>query len=119
MTFELGSVATLGEPSALADQDRRCRILSRLRPRHVALITDDSGPRATQRGLARVTGHREGVTSGRNVVLGETRVSNILLAQVPDTEIRITPTLWPDFGAHDLSLAGADCQRRGGRFGPV
>jgi undecaprenyl diphosphate synthase len=50
---------------------------------------------------------------------GELRISNFLLWQIAYTELWITPTLWPDFGAHDLYRAIADYQRRQRRFGGV
>ena len=50
---------------------------------------------------------------------GEMRVSNFLLWQIAYTELWITPTLWPDFGAADLYRAVADFQRRTRRFGGV
>jgi len=68
MSLNLGSVATVAEPSTLADQDLRTHILSRPLPRHIAVIMDGNGRWATQRGLPRVAGHREGVASVRNAV---------------------------------------------------
>jgi undecaprenyl diphosphate synthase len=50
---------------------------------------------------------------------GEMRVSNFLLWQIAYTELWVTPTLWPDFGARDLCMAVADYQRRDRRFGRV
>jgi len=50
---------------------------------------------------------------------GEMRVSNFLLWQIAYTELWVTPTLWPDFGARDLYLAVADFQKRDRRFGRV
>jgi undecaprenyl diphosphate synthase len=50
---------------------------------------------------------------------GEMRVSNFLLWQIAYTELWITPTLWPDFGAADLYRAVADFQGRTRRFGGV
>jgi undecaprenyl diphosphate synthase len=50
---------------------------------------------------------------------GEMRVSNFLLWQIAYTELWVTPTLWPDFGARDLYLAIADFQQRDRRFGRV
>src|SRR5262245_61136320 len=50
---------------------------------------------------------------------GEMRVSNFLLWQIAYTELWVTPTLWPDFGARDLYLAVADFQQRDRRFGRV
>jgi undecaprenyl diphosphate synthase len=47
------------------------------------------------------------------------RVSNVLLWQIAYTELWMTPTLWPDFGARELYLAVADFQRRDRRFGRV
>jgi undecaprenyl diphosphate synthase len=50
---------------------------------------------------------------------GEMRVSNFLLWQIAYTELWVTPTLWPDFGAVDLYRAVADFQGRTRRFGGV
>jgi undecaprenyl diphosphate synthase len=50
---------------------------------------------------------------------GEMRVSNFLLWQIAYTELWMTPTLWPDFGARELYLAVADFQHRDRRFGRV
>ena len=50
---------------------------------------------------------------------GEMRVSNFLLWQIAYTELWVTPTRWPDFGARDLYLAVADFQQRNRRFGRV
>ena len=50
---------------------------------------------------------------------GEMRVSNFLLWQIAYTELWMTPTLWPDFGARELYLAVADFQQRDRRFGRV
>jgi undecaprenyl diphosphate synthase len=50
---------------------------------------------------------------------GEMRISNFLLWQIAYTELWITDTLWPDFGAVDLYRAVADFQRRSRRFGGV
>jgi undecaprenyl diphosphate synthase len=48
---------------------------------------------------------------------GEMRVSNFLLWQIAYTELWVTSTLWPDFGARELHLAVADFQQRDRRFG--
>jgi undecaprenyl diphosphate synthase len=50
---------------------------------------------------------------------GEMRVSNFLLWQIAYTELWVTATLWPDFGARELYLAIADFQQRSRRFGRV
>jgi undecaprenyl diphosphate synthase len=50
---------------------------------------------------------------------GEMRVSNFLLWQIAYTELVVTPTLWPDFGARNLYLAVAEYQSRDRRFGKV
>ena len=50
---------------------------------------------------------------------GEMRISNFLLWQIAYTELWMTPTLWPDFGASDLYRAVAEFQRRTRRFGGV
>ena len=50
---------------------------------------------------------------------GEMRISNFLLWQIAYTELWMTTTLWPDFGAADLYRAVADFQQRTRRFGGV
>ena len=50
---------------------------------------------------------------------GELRLSNFLLWQVAYTELWMTSTLWPDFGAREFCLAVADFQQRDRRFGKV
>ncbi len=50
---------------------------------------------------------------------GELRVSNFLLWQIAYTELWVTPTLWPDFGARELYLAVAEYQQRSRRFGRI
>jgi undecaprenyl diphosphate synthase len=50
---------------------------------------------------------------------GEMRISNFLLWQIAYTELWVTPTLWPDFGAADLYRAMAEFQSRTRRFGGV
>jgi undecaprenyl diphosphate synthase len=50
---------------------------------------------------------------------GEMRISNFLLWQIAYTELWITPTLWPDFGAADLYRAVAEFQGRTRRFGGI
>jgi undecaprenyl diphosphate synthase len=50
---------------------------------------------------------------------GELRLSNFLLWQVAYTELWMTSTLWPDFGAREFYLAVADFQQRDRRFGRV
>ncbi len=50
---------------------------------------------------------------------GELRVSNFLLWQIAYTELWVTSTLWPDFGAREFCLAVADFQQRNRRFGSV
>jgi undecaprenyl diphosphate synthase len=50
---------------------------------------------------------------------GEMRVSNFLLWQIAYTELVVTPTLWPDFGAADLYRAIVEFQGRARRFGGV
>ncbi len=50
---------------------------------------------------------------------GEMRVSNFLLWQIAYTELWVTPTAWPDFGARELYLAIADFQQRDRRYGRV
>ncbi len=50
---------------------------------------------------------------------GEMRVSNFLLWQIAYTELWVTSTLWPDFGARELHLAIGHFQQRNRRFGRV
>ena len=50
---------------------------------------------------------------------GEQRLSNFLLWQVAYTELWMTPTLWPDFGAREFCVAVAEFQQRNRRFGRV
>lgn len=50
---------------------------------------------------------------------GEMRLSNFLLWQIAYTELVVTPTLWPDFGATDLYRAIGEFQGRARRFGGV
>lgn len=50
---------------------------------------------------------------------GELRLSNFLLWQVAYTELWMTSTLWPDFGAREFCLAVAEFQQRDRRFGRV
>src|SRR5262249_61317418 len=63
-----GGGGTGADPPTPADKARRPRTPPRRLPRHIAVIMDGNGRWATQRGLPRVAGHREGVTSVRNVV---------------------------------------------------
>ena len=48
---------------------------------------------------------------------GEARISNFLLWQTAYTEIVLTDTLWPDFGAEALQAALDEFARRARRFG--
>lgn len=48
---------------------------------------------------------------------GEQRVSNFLLWQLAYAEIWFTRALWPDFGAHDFSMALEEYAGRERRFG--
>ncbi|HKA62628.1 MAG TPA: isoprenyl transferase [Methylomirabilota bacterium] len=50
---------------------------------------------------------------------GEQRLSNFLLWQIAYTELWMTPTLWPDFGAREFCVAVAEFQQRNRRFGRV
>ena len=50
---------------------------------------------------------------------GEQRLSDFLLWESAYAELLFTPTLWPDFGADDLSTALAGFRRRERRFGRV
>jgi undecaprenyl diphosphate synthase len=50
---------------------------------------------------------------------GEQRLSNFLLWQIAYTELWMTPTLWPDFGAREFYVAVAEFQQRNRRFGSV
>ena len=46
-------------------------------PRHVAVIMDGNGRWATQRGLPRVAGHREGVKAAREMVRAARRSASV------------------------------------------
>ncbi len=48
---------------------------------------------------------------------GDLRISNYLLWQIAYSEIYITDTYWPDFGAEEFIRAIADFQKRERRFG--
>jgi undecaprenyl diphosphate synthase len=48
---------------------------------------------------------------------GEMRVSNYLLWQISYAELHVTPTLWPDFTAHNLHTAIRDFASRNRKFG--
>ena len=48
---------------------------------------------------------------------GDHRVSNFMLWQFAYTELYFTETLWPDFGARELTLALEDFSGRERRFG--
>jgi undecaprenyl diphosphate synthase len=48
---------------------------------------------------------------------GELRVSNYLLWQISYAELYVTPTLWPDFTADDLTAALVEFARRSRRYG--
>ena len=50
---------------------------------------------------------------------GEMRISNYLLWQIAYSELWVTPTLWPDFGAEQLLHAILDYQGRVRKFGGV
>ncbi|MBI3911662.1 MAG: di-trans,poly-cis-decaprenylcistransferase [Armatimonadetes bacterium] len=50
---------------------------------------------------------------------GEMRISNFLLWEIAYSEIWVTQTLWPDFGAAELLQAIRDYQARERRFGAV
>ena len=50
---------------------------------------------------------------------GEMRISNFLLWQIAYSEIFITPTLWPDFGADEFVQILKDFQNRERRFGQI
>ena len=60
--FSTPSAAAPGEAELLA------LVRSHPPPAHVAIIMDGNGRWATQRGLPRVAGHREGVTAARGIV---------------------------------------------------
>jgi undecaprenyl diphosphate synthase len=68
MALKPRSALSVVDLSSLAEEDLRERVLSRPLPRHVAVIMDGNGRWATQRGLPRVAGHREGVSAVRTVV---------------------------------------------------
>jgi undecaprenyl diphosphate synthase len=48
---------------------------------------------------------------------GELRVSNYLLWQISYAELYVTPTLWPDFGRHQLAVAVRAFSQRTRKFG--
>ncbi len=50
---------------------------------------------------------------------GEMRVSNFLLWQIAYTEIFFTKTLWPDFGAKELTQIIREFPKRNRRFGSL
>lgn len=50
---------------------------------------------------------------------GEKRLSDFLLWECAYAELVFTETLWPDFGAEELSTAMAEFRRRDRRFGRV
>jgi len=50
---------------------------------------------------------------------GEMRLSNFLIWQAAYAEFYTTPTLWPDFGKHELYAALKDFNQRERRFGLV
>ena len=53
----------------LSDEDLETLVLQASLPRHVAIIMDGNGRWAAQRGLSRIAGHREGVSSAREAVM--------------------------------------------------
>ena len=50
---------------------------------------------------------------------GEQRLSDFLLWESAYAELYFTDCLWPDFGAHELSLAISEFYRRNRRFGGI
>src|SRR5689334_24920898 len=54
--------------TAPAETKLREEVRAQPRPAHVAIIMDGNGRWATQRGLPRVAGHREGVKAARAIV---------------------------------------------------
>ncbi|MEK6529450.1 MAG: polyprenyl diphosphate synthase, partial [candidate division NC10 bacterium] len=54
--------------ASLEDAELLARVKALPLPQHVAIIMDGNGRWATQRGLNRVAGHREGVKAARAVV---------------------------------------------------
>jgi undecaprenyl diphosphate synthase len=50
---------------------------------------------------------------------GEQRLSDFLLWESAYAELVFTPTMWPDFGDHDLRRAVQEFHRRERRFGGV
>ena len=68
MALKAGADARAAELTALGERELRDRILTRPRPRHVAIIMDGNGRWATSRGMPRVAGHSEGVKAVRNTV---------------------------------------------------
>jgi undecaprenyl diphosphate synthase len=75
---------------------------------------------ATREDFARLIGKDD----GRDVDLlirsgGEKRLSDFLLWESAYAELRFVETMWPDFGADDLSAAIADFRGRERRFGAL
>jgi undecaprenyl diphosphate synthase len=61
-------VSTPSDGETLGDRELLARVRAQPLPRHVAIIMDGNGRWATQRGLPRVAGHREGVDTARAIV---------------------------------------------------
>src|SRR5713226_8989728 len=68
MALKAGADAVAAELATLGERELHDRILTRLLPRHVAIIMDGNGRWATSRGMPRVAGHGEGVKAVRNTV---------------------------------------------------
>jgi len=60
--------ASRSDLAALGERELLARVRACPLPRHVAVIMDGNGRWATRRGLPRVAGHREGVSTARAIV---------------------------------------------------
>lgn len=68
MTFEQVKNPPIADLAALDEAELLSRIKALPVPQHVAIIMDGNGRWAVQRGLPRVSGHREGVKTARAIV---------------------------------------------------
>jgi len=60
--------STTTEFDHLTDSEREALLVPDLLPRHIAIIMDGNGRWAAQRGLPRMAGHTEGITSVRDMI---------------------------------------------------
>jgi undecaprenyl diphosphate synthase len=68
MVVKPSRVRTRSELAGLGEAELLALVRSQPVPRHIAVIMDGNGRWATQRGLPRVAGHREGVKAARAMV---------------------------------------------------